>query len=126
MLRRYNSFRTCVRNFTRSCTVLSDRKRTLLAVECTHVKMTAIQKPQVDDRQYSYLTLPNDLQAVIISDPTADKCAAALDVNVGHFSDPAEIAGLAHFCEHMLFLGTLKFPEEGSYQAFVKHSGGMF
>jgi insulysin len=83
-----------------------------------------IQKPDVDDRQYKYFKLVNDLQCVVISHPTADRCAAALDVHVGHFSDPKEVAGLAHFCEHMLFLGTEKYPDEGSYQAFVKHSGG--
>ena len=41
------------------------------------------------------------------------------DVGVGHFSDPEEIPGLAHFCEHMLFLGTEKYPDEGSYQVLM-------
>jgi len=35
----------------------------------------------------------------------AERSAAALDVHVGHFSDPVDLPGLAHFCEHMLFLG---------------------
>jgi len=26
----------------------------------------------------------------------------------GHMVDPEELPGLAHFCEHMLFLGTKK------------------
>jgi len=26
----------------------------------------------------------------------------------GHMRDPKDIPGLAHFCEHMLFLGTKK------------------
>ena len=30
-------------------------------------------------------------------------------------SDPDELPGLAHFCEHMLFLGTKKYPEENEY-----------
>ena len=34
----------------------------------------------------------------------------------GSFKDPVELPGLAHFCEHMLFLGTEKYPEEGKYQ----------
>ncbi|KAJ0170064.1 hypothetical protein K1T71_014670 [Dendrolimus kikuchii] len=34
-----------------------------------------------------------------------------MDVNVGYLSDPEELPGLAHFCEHMLFLGTKKYPE---------------
>ena len=55
-----------------------------------------------------------DLQVLLICDPDTDLAAAAMDVQVGHLSDPEELAGLAHFCEHMLFLGTEKFPEENS------------
>jgi len=33
-------------------------------------------------------------------------------VRVGSFSDPAELPGLAHFLEHMLFYASAKFPEE--------------
>ena len=37
----------------------------------------------------------------------------------GNFQDPVELPGLAHFCEHMLFLGTEKYPEEGLYQKVI-------
>ena len=50
--------------------------------------------------------------------------AAAMDVQVGHMSDPEELPGLAHFCEHMLFLGTGKFPEENSFQKYIQSHGG--
>lgn len=40
-------------------------------------------------------------------------------------SDPWDIPGLAHFCEHMLFLGTEKFPSENEYNKYLsEHSGG--
>lgn len=39
-------------------------------------------------------------------------------------SDPQEIPGLAHFCEHMLFLGTEKFPDENGYSSFLSKNGG--
>ncbi|CAN0174853.1 unnamed protein product, partial [Ectocarpus sp. 8 AP-2014] len=45
---------------------------------------------------------------LLISDPETDKEAAAMDVRVGQTSDPAHLQGTAHFCEHMLFLGTGK------------------
>ena len=35
-----------------------------------------------------------------------DRSAAAMAVGVGSFHDDWEIPGLAHFCEHMLFMGT--------------------
>lgn len=43
--------------------------------------------------------------------------AVALSVNVGSFSDPKECPGLAHFLEHMLFMGTKSFP--GMIAAFL-------
>ena len=49
------------------------------------------------------------------SDVDAEKSAASIDVHVGHTSDPDEVPGIAHFCEHMLFLGTEKYPVEGVY-----------
>lgn len=49
--------------------------------------------------------------------------AAALQVSVGSFSD-GEIDGLAHFCEHMCFLGTEKFPDESSFSVFLNEHGG--
>lgn len=39
-------------------------------------------------------------------------------------SDPDHIPGLAHFCEHMLFLGTKKYTDENSYTAFLSENGG--
>ncbi len=33
-------------------------------------------------------------------------------------------AGLAHFCEHMLFLGTERFPDENSYAKYLNVSTG--
>lgn len=39
-------------------------------------------------------------------------------------SDPREFPGLAHFLEHMLFLGTEKYPEENAYHKFIHEHGG--
>ena len=62
----------------------------------------------------------------MISDETTDKSAAALDVHIGHMSDPVTLPGLAHFCEHMLFLGTEKFPDENEYSKYLSQHGGSF
>lgn len=84
---------------------------------------TVIASPN-DSREYRYLELPNQLRVLLVSDPATDKAAAALDVGVGSRQDPADRAGLAHFLEHMLFLGTDRFPEAGEYQSFITAHGG--
>lgn len=84
----------------------------------------AVEKPPLDARDYTALTLPNGLRVLLVSDPDADSAAAALDVHVGYFNDPDDIPGIAHFCEHMLFLGTKAFPEEGGFDKFLTANGG--
>eukprot|EP00939_MAST-03C_sp_MAST-3C-sp1_P002054 g2054.t1 len=83
-----------------------------------------IEKSSNDKRVYKTITLKNELQVLLISDPETDKAAAALDVHVGHFSDPEDLPGLAHFLEHMLFLGTKKYPNENMYSNFLNENGG--
>lgn len=67
-----------------------------------------LEKPSVDDRTYRVIKLPNDLEALLIHDPDTDKAAAAMDVNVGAFSDAEDMPGMAHAVEHLLFMGTEK------------------
>ncbi|OQR74835.1 nardilysin-like [Tropilaelaps mercedesae] len=50
--------------------------------------------------------------------------AAALVVKVGSFQDPVNIAGLAHFLDHMLLLGSEKYPKEGEYLEYICKNGG--
>ena len=77
-----------------------------------------------DTREYRILELDNQLRALLISDMQSDKGAASLNVQVGSSANPPERAGLAHFLEHMLFLGTEKYPEADAYQAFINSNGG--
>ena len=76
-----------------------------------------IIKSGADERTYRGLVLENGMKVALVSDPATDKAAAALDVHVGSMSDP--IQGLAHFCEHMLFLGTRKYPDENEYNKYL-------
>ncbi|XP_065350636.1 insulin-degrading enzyme-like [Cloeon dipterum] len=83
-----------------------------------------ITKSQEDKRDCRGLILDNELRVLLISDPETDKAAAALSVNVGYMSDPNGLDGLAHFLEHMLFLGTEKYPSENEYEKFLSEHGG--
>ncbi|MDK1287830.1 insulinase family protein [Pseudoalteromonas umbrosa] len=77
-----------------------------------------------DDRAYKILTLDNGIDVVLVSDPSAEKSAAALSVGVGLLHDPMTQQGMAHYLEHMLFLGTEKYPDPEEYAAFVQKNGG--
>lgn len=52
------------------------------------------------------------------------KAAAAVCVGMGSFSDPYEAQGLAHFLEHMLFMGSAEFPDENEYDSYLSKHGG--
>jgi insulysin len=77
-----------------------------------------------------------------VHDAETVKSAAACSVNVGSMSDPTVAQGLvsrnvamflchalilirlAHFLEHMLFMGTEKYPVENEYSTFLNNHGG--
>ncbi|XP_030537462.1 nardilysin-like [Rhodamnia argentea] len=52
------------------------------------------------------------------------KAAAAMCVGIGSFSDPFEAQGLAHFLEHMLFMGSADYPDENEYDSYLSKHGG--
>jgi len=82
-------------------------------------------KSQLDKRKYRSIVLPtNKLQILLVSDPETDVEAAAVHIKAGHFDDPVHRAGLAHFHEHMLFLGTEKYPVENEFEEYLAKNGG--
>ncbi len=56
--------------------------------------------------------------------PEADKAAASMNVRVGSAQDPDDLQGLAHFLEHMLFLGTEPYPASDGYQRYISDNAG--
>lgn len=84
-----------------------------------------VQKSPNDPRDYRYLVLPNALRVLLVSDPNTERAAASLTVLRGYYHEPREYPGLAHFLEHMLFIGTEKYPEVDGYQHFISAHGGQ-
>lgn len=72
----------------------------------------SLEKPSLDDRDYRVVRLPNGLEALLVHDSDTDKASAALDVNVGNFSDETDIPGMAHAVEHVSRRGKpwIEFP----------------
>ncbi|KAM0293756.1 hypothetical protein ACHAPM_011478 [Fusarium culmorum] len=84
----------------------------------------SLEKPLLDDRSYRVIRLSNELEALLVHDPETDKVSAALDVNVGNFSDESDIPGMAHAVEHLIFMGTKKFPVENEYGQYLSAKSG--
>lgn len=83
-----------------------------------------IIKPPSDTKIYKYIKLDNEIETIIISDKLSSLCSVTLNVGVGFMSDPVNIPGLAHFLEHMLFMGTKKYPDTNYFFTFVNKYGG--
>jgi insulysin len=52
-----------------------------------------LETPSLDDRSYRVIRLPNQLEVLLVHDAETDKASAAMDVNVGNFSDESEMPG---------------------------------
>ena len=78
-----------------------------------------------DRRNYRLLRLANQLEVLLVEDPEAMHSAASVAINAGHFQDPTDAQGLAHFLEHMLFMGTSQHPQPNTYPDFISQHGGQ-
>ncbi|KAF2746080.1 LuxS/MPP-like metallohydrolase [Sporormia fimetaria CBS 119925] len=90
----------------------------------TPARIEELERPLLDDRSYRVITLPNKLEVLLIHDANTDKASAALDVNVGSFSDAEDMPGIAHAVEHLLFMGTEKYPQENAYNQYLASYSG--
>lgn len=85
---------------------------------------SAIGKSEQDPRQYQAITLDNGMTVLLVSDKDAPKSLAALTLPIGSLDDPAQQAGLAHYHEHMVLMGSTRYPEPDSLADFLKKHGG--
>lgn len=95
-----------------------------------------------DLKQYGFTTL-NGMKILIISNQLQQQqqqiqlqqnekdkknnhieAAAALIIETGSFNDPNNLQGLSHYLEHMLFMGSEKYPGENEYDSFITSNGG--
>ncbi|RLN64163.1 hypothetical protein BBJ29_000370 [Phytophthora kernoviae] len=52
------------------------------------------------------------------------RAGACLTVGAGSFAEPETLPGLAHYLEHMLFMGSAKYPDENEFESFLSAHGG--
>lgn len=103
---------------------VEDEQPSCKALKANTIIFDGVRKSDVDKCHYRVITLPNQLQVLLIHEDGLDKASAAVDVHVGSFSDPESIPGVAHFLEHLLFMGTEKYPVENDYMEFLAAHGG--
>ncbi len=93
----------------------------------TKVIQTPLPTPiqgKADWRKYKAFRLQNGVTCLVINDKESKTTAMSCIVDVGASSDPREMSGLAHFCEHMCFLGSEKYPGENEYKRYLASHGG--
>lgn len=71
-----------------------------------------------------FIELPNGFQALVISNPDLKTSSGAVSLGVGSWEDPKEYPGMAHFVEHLLFLGSRGYPGESEYMRYIEEWGG--
>jgi hypothetical protein len=74
--------------------------------------------------QVRALRLSNGLNVVMWSDGRMDKAGSAVAFDAGSWSDPLQHAGVAHFLEHMVFMGSSQHPQQDVLFAFLAQHGG--
>lgn len=84
----------------------------------------AIRKSEKDPRQYQAIKLDNGMTVLLVSDPQATKSLSALTLPIGSLDNPRNQQGLAHYLEHMLLMGSKRYPQPDNLAEFLKKHGG--
>ena len=86
--------------------------------------LPAVRKGKADWREYRPFRLANGVTCMAVHDRESKTTAVATAVHAGAAADPRNLSGLAHFCEHMCFLGSEKYPGENEYKRYLASHGG--
>jgi secreted Zn-dependent insulinase-like peptidase len=87
---------------------------------------------------YRLFQLPNGIRCLLIKDLNSAQSESrgksaenggymanvSVSVNVGSFNDPLHRPGMAHFLEHMIFMGSEKYPDENAFNLLISENGG--
>jgi len=86
--------------------------------------MIKIKSPEFDLRNYYGGKLNNNIKYILINDKYLKSSYVSISVNVGAIADPLDCLGLAHFLEHMLFMGSTKYPKVDYFFDKLQEFGG--
>ena len=80
--------------------------------------------PINDKKKYRTFTLHNNLEIFFVNDKDTVISSACIVVGVGQKDDYNDKLGIAHYLEHMLFLGSEKYQGPDQYSQFIENNGG--
>lgn len=83
-----------------------------------------IFQSKADTNTYHSLTLENGIKVLLVINDLFTKASCSLSVNIGSYDEPESFNGLAHFLEHMLFMGTEKYPEVNMFMEYLNQHNG--
>lgn len=75
--------------------------------------------------EYKYYKLKNQIEVLSLKDNDAKNSACSLTINTGSYDDDNNIEGVAHFLEHMILMGSDKYPQENNFMRYVNEKGGL-
>ncbi len=75
-----------------------------------------------DTRDIKGFLLNNGIKIVLISDPEINMSSCSIGIGAGFLQD--DFPGTAHFLEHLLFMGSEKYPEQNEYHSYIQINGG--
>ena len=83
-----------------------------------------IRKSEKDPRQYQAIKLDNGMTVLLVSDKLAPKSLTSVALPIGSLDDPDNQLGLAHYLEHMVLMGSKRYPQPDNLAEFLKKHGG--
>lgn len=84
--------------------------------------MIKLNKSKLDENTYNIIELKNKIEVLLIENMKKKDTIVSLMINIGSHNE--KINGLAHFLEHMLFMGNKKYKEENYYRDTLTKYGG--
>ena len=90
---------------------------------------TLLEQSPTDKNEYDLFKLDNGVTCLLVNDLNQAQnktCMAycAVVLNVGSFNDLPNRPGIAHFTEHMIFMGSGKYPNENAFSEHLSQNGG--
>ena len=77
-------------------------------------------------KYYHYYTHKSGMKVLLIQNEFSLFNGVSMSIDGGVNKEPPNIYGLAHFTEHMMFLGSKKHPKPSTFVDFVTTNEGRF